>query len=227
MLRHSHILIRAAASGLALLLAAGCTQVARYDGASKVARNEVHLVRLSHALPGGDGLTPDARASLRTFLGDIDAGYGDTISLVTAPDYPAEAAAAVADMLRESGLALSAPPATTPQIPASGGALLIVDRFIVTPPQCPSTVMHATRNYMNAASPQFGCANVINLGQMIANPRDLLTGAEGAPPNAEKASQGIRLWREDTPVIVAPKNTKSGSSGFGGSGGGGGSSGGN
>ena len=226
MVRRTQFLIKATATGLALLLAAGCSQVARYDGASKVARNEVHLVRLSHALPGGKDFSSGDRASLSTFLSDIGAGYGDTISLVAAPDYPADAAAAVADVLRDNGLMLSAPPATPPQTPSPGGALLIVDRFIVTPPQCPNTVMHATRNYMNAESPQFGCANVINLGQMVANPRDLLSGAGDAPANTEKAAQGIRLWREDTPAFVAPQNTKSGSSGFGGSGGGG-SSGGN
>ncbi|RMD89976.1 MAG: hypothetical protein D6807_02685 [Alphaproteobacteria bacterium] len=211
-----------AVAALVALAASACTQAARYDGASKVARNEIHLVRLSHALPASEELGDAGRAGIERFLADIEAGYGDTISIVAAPDYPDTAADAIADLLLDHGLVLAAPPATLAEVPRDGGAILVVDRYVVTPPQCPSTIMHATRNYMNAPSPQFGCANVINLGQMVADPRDLVTGRSGAAANTEKATQGIQLWREDTPAIVAPQNTDSGTSSFGGSGAGGG-----
>jgi len=216
---------KAFASALILLLLGGCaTDTMRQDGSAKTARNEVEMVRLSHSVETSDetGLSKTDRADMARFLADIQAGYGDTVSLVAGAGVSESARAAISDVVMRRGLRLSAPPASIGSMPESGEAVLVVDRYVVTPPQCPNTVMHASRNYANAPSPQHGCANVINLGQMVADPRHLLAGTGDHSPVTEKATQGIRLWREDEPAFVEPRNIGQGATSFGESGGGGG-----
>lgn len=211
------------AAGVAGAALAGCTpQESLYNGSERAARNEVQLVRLAHHVPAAPAdLGEVDRKAIAEFLGDIGVGYGDTVSLVRAADFSAEATGSIADLLRGYGLRLMTPPAgvAVPEDPA--GAILLVDRFVVTPPDCPSTTLQLSRNFANAPSPQFGCANTINLGQMVANPRDLVTGTGDQRPITDKATQAIRLWREDVPEFVVPQNIDEGASSFGESSGGG------
>jgi len=192
-------------AGCAAIALAGCLpQAAQYDGSSKVARNEVHRVQMAHDLPpAADELAWADKHALARFLADLQVGYGDTVSLVRAPGFSDTATGQVAKVLRAHGVRLAAAPASIGRTPEPQGAVLVVDRYVVTPPQCPNSVLHATRNYENAPSPQFGCANVINLGQMVADPRHLLTGRSDNYPITDKAAQAIRMWRADQPLFEA------------------------
>jgi len=219
-----HPLLKPVLTGLAIALLGGCaTDTMRQDGSAQTARNEVEMVRLSHTIEAGgeSGLSKAERSGLTRFLAEIQAGYGDTLSLVAGPDFPESARAGVAELVNRGGLGLSEPPASPKKRPEAGQARLVVERYVVTAPQCPNTIMHASRNYANAASPQHGCANVINLGQMVANPRHLVAGTGRDSPVTEKATQAIRRWRKDEPEFVEPTNIGEGATSFGESGGGG------
>lgn len=215
--RTRHALFGPLLAGAAALVLAGCraSLPAHYDGAEKVARNEVHLVRMTHEVPGGpDGLDEQGRSDVIAFLNERDVGYGDGVSLIAGEGFSPKAGDDVARILRAYGLSLERPPALSEE-PRGGSAILVLDRYVVTPPDCPNSILDIAKNYANAGSPAFGCATVINIGQMVANPRDLLTGESEAGPNTGKATQAIRQWREDVPEFVKPvdANRRSGSSG--------------
>lgn len=203
----------AAAAGM---LAACATDTMTYDGSSKVARNEVRLVRIAHEVEAGeDGtLVAKDRASLDRFFADMALGYGDTVSMLEGGAFPEKARRNVTAAVHAWGVPVSAPPAEVDRSPANNAAFVIVDRYVVTPPDCPNSTLNLNRNYANAPSPQHGCAMVINLGQMVADPRDLLAGKAGALPVTEKATQAIRMWREDEPEFVEPVNIDSGTTEF-------------
>lgn len=206
MARLFHPLTKSLLAGIAAGTLAACqaSLPAHYDGAEKEARNEVHLVRLTHPVEAdAEGITEEGRRSVLAFLGDMTVGYGDGVSLVTAKDFSPKAEEDVARILRAYGLSLERPPVLATD-PGPGAAVLVLDRYVVTPPDCPNSILDIAKNYTNAPSPSFGCANVINIGQMIANPRDLLTGESDAGPNTGKATQAIRQWRDEVPVFVRP-----------------------
>jgi len=198
------------------LLAACATDTMTYDGSSKVARNEVRLVRIAHEVEAGaDGaLIPKDRATLDRFFADMGLGYGDSVSMLEGPAFSEEARASVTTAVHAWGVPISGPPAEVDRSPANNAAFVIVDRYVVTPPDCPNSTLNLSRNYANAPSPQYGCAMVINLGQMVADPRDLLAGKSGALPVTEKATQAIRMWREDEPEFAEPVNIDSGATEF-------------
>jgi len=214
----------AVAAGVAAALLAGCaTDTMTYDGSSKVARNEVELVRVAHEVSSGeDGLVDKDAASLERFLQEMQVGYGDTVTLVAGPAFPETARESVQRAVNAWGIPLAGSSGAIAESPADDGAFVIVDRYVVTPPHCPNATLNANRNYANAFSPQHGCAMVINLGQMVADPRDLLAGRGDSSPVTEKATQAIRLWREDEPEFLEPENIDDGLTGFGETGGGGG-----
>ncbi len=203
---------------------AGCTpHAAQYEGPASTARNTVSMIRLTHAVtPDGAGVDESGRNAILRFLAENAVGYGDTLSLVSADPFPQSAAQDIGDILRRQGLALDLPQdsAGVPA-PARGQAVLVVERYTVSPPRCPTTTLQPIRNYANAPSPHFGCANTINLGQMVANPRHLLSGETDTRPVTAKATQAIRLWRNVEPEIVRPVDAnRSSTTGSGGGAGG-------
>ncbi|GEQ97961.1 hypothetical protein JCM17844_15980 [Iodidimonas gelatinilytica] len=213
--------VSVASIALALLGACQSSLPAHYDGIEQEARNEVHMVRLAHKIDAAadDGLADRQKTNIIRFLAELDAGYGDSVTLVSGTRFPEPAFADLGRIIRAHGLALGADAASIGEEPDSNGAILVVDRYIVTSPQCPNSVLQMSKNYTNASSPQFGCANVINLGQMVANPRDLLTGNGNGRTSTGKAVQSLRAWREEVPIILVPQGADNGASGFGGSGG--------
>ena len=203
---------------------------AAYDGLEQEARNEVQMVRLAHRIDpplsrpaqadDENGLDDAQKASIIRFLAEMDAGYGDHISLVAGDGFSPKASDDLRRILRAHGLQQEHAPASIGEMPKSRGALLVLDRYIVTAPQCPNSVLQLARNYTNAPSPQFGCANVINLGQMVADPRDLLTGNGSGQTSTGKAIQSLKAWREEVPIILVPQGVNQGGSrGFGSGGG--------
>lgn len=208
-------------TGFAAIALAGCQSSlpSHYDGAEKEIRNEVQMIRIAHMVKtGADGLEHAEKTELIRFLADMDAGYGDSVTLVRGSAFPDAAAKDIGRVIRAHGLTLDMPAAEIGHEPTDDGAIVVLDRYIVTAPHCPGTSLNIAKNPANAASPQIGCANIINLGQMVASPRDLLTGNGNGVPSVEKAIQSIRTWREDVPVILKPGNVNRGGSGGGSSG---------
>ncbi len=208
--------------GLLGACAHGAAPTATMRTGDRAMRNEVRLVRLVQPIAGDEkkGLTSVERKRVTAFLDRIGFGYGDEAALVPGKDYPAVARADLARLLRAFGARLLPNAPELADVPADGHAFLVVERHLVIPPRCPARSLDATRNHGNAPSPQFGCANLVNLGQMVADPKHLLAGVPAAPNDPHKAAAAIRAWRESPPVILMPSGTtEGGSAASGGSGG--------
>jgi type IV pilus biogenesis protein CpaD/CtpE len=106
-------------------------------------------------------------------------------------------------------------------------AVLRVGHYIVTPPRCPDWVKPESDDYTNTPSSNFGCADVTNIGLMVADPADLVRGAPGGGADAVFAARGVTLYRSGaiSKSLAAAGGPGAGGGGLGGdSGQGGGSS---
>ena len=203
------------ASAIAIALSGCLPAAANYTGASVVKRNQVELVRLTHTVrfDGTDTIDAIEAADLRAFVERHELGYGDSLALDMGQGVTADHREAVADQLRYYGLPLSEAVPVAGAVPEAGHAVLVVDRYIVAVPPCPNFGQETRRNYANAESISYGCADTTNLGHMVANPRDLIEGQDGGPSTAQQATKGISAHHQLPPTFLQ---------GGGGAGGGGG-----
>ncbi|MBT7526701.1 MAG: hypothetical protein HN658_05330, partial [Rhodospirillales bacterium] len=72
---------------------------------------------------------------------------------------------------------------------------IVVHRFVVTAPRCPDWRKTPASDGANTQSSNLGCANTVNLGLMVANPRDLVSGRETGPMDGTRAAAGINRYR--------------------------------
>jgi pilus assembly protein CpaD len=70
-----------------------------------------------------------------------------------------------------------------------------VERYVVTPPDCPNWTKSQNEDHENAQTSNFGCANLSNLGLMVADPRDLVIARQLGPASAAHASMAIQRYR--------------------------------
>ena len=109
-------------------------------------------------------------------------------------------------------------------VPANG-AILSVGRYAVTLPTCPNWSQSLSYEFTNAFSSNYGCANAINLGLMVASPGDLVSGRSLTGADAQLAAEAVKRYLDDR-VKRPPPTTASPFAGGGGGGGGGDSGGG-
>lgn len=65
----------------------------------------------------------------------------------------------------------------------------------VIPPDCPDWRKSPVHNYSNARHANFGCATEVNLGLMVADPRDLERGTGELPPAlSERGDRALRAY---------------------------------
>jgi len=95
---------------------------------------------------------------------------------------------------------------------------VVVERYVVTPPDCPNWTKPPYGDHSNTPASNFGCATATNLGLMVADPRDLVIGRSLGPPRGDPALYGYSRYRVGKPRKPDTTGT-SGSfsfSGFGG-----------
>ncbi len=186
---------------MAFLALAGCSGSAHFSDGDPQKRNEVAMVRIPFMLTfeaDQAALSAAAIEQLDRFLVSSNVSYGDELSM----DFPLERdgdlspqnrerMAYLSDLLKKRGLHLAV--AVTPfgLSPAENQARFLVSRYVVTPPQCGDWSEPSTGNYGNASLKDLGCASQAQLGLMIANPRDLVTGVSNNIPNAEQAAGAV------------------------------------
>jgi Pilus biogenesis CpaD protein (pilus_cpaD) len=84
--------------------------------------------------------------------------------------------------------------------PEKGGKLVAV------PKPCPNWESHTSDGFNNAFAPQFGCADMYNLGKMIAEPKDLMRGRALGNADAASGVLGIERYRSDKKKeLINPK----------------------
>lgn len=112
---------------------------------------------------------------------------------------------------------------------AGDGVRLLVERYQVTLPGCPDWTQPGGIEHGNQPHSNWGCATAVNLGLMVANPRDLAEGHDGGFGDGTAQVLGIERYRKDEtkPLLgaetsSAPQNgTGAPTAGNSGSGGGG------
>lgn len=201
-MKKSHIFratMNVVVSTIALVSVSACVpSAAQYSGAAAEKRNEVRMVRLTHTVQVSDTrfLSDESITALDQFITENRVGYGDSLSLDAGDEAANETdRKAIRSQLLKHGLRLGKNPTIAGAVPASGTVVLVVDRYVVTTPNCGDWSMKSKPNYANAQSPNFGCTSRAILGQMVANPRDLVQGEEYDGPEGSAAAKAVEAYR--------------------------------
>ncbi len=70
-----------------------------------------------------------------------------------------------------------------------------VGRYLVVSPRCPNWAKPSTRDPLNQAASNFGCATTVNLGLMVADPADLVRGRALGPADGAASALSIQRYR--------------------------------
>ncbi len=177
---------------LVLLALAGCKATADRPAIEYTKTNKVDLVRFEHDVMYRNGARDPStleRAKLNAFLSDIQIGPGDTVLLDGGSP---EQRIALGARLAYRHLSVR----QTGENGTPGRVSVLVERYIVTPPNCPDWSKPIGQDFGNTPMADFGCANTANRGMMVVNPRDLIRGSTPGPSDGEAVAAGIRRYRE-------------------------------
>lgn len=205
-------------SALAFLTLAACSGSANYTDGDNQRRNEVTMVRIPYIMTfaaDNVNLSNDSVEKLDIFMMKSNVSYGDELSM----DFPLERdgnlsevnqkrLASLKSLLKKRGLRLSSEVTPYGLSPRENQARFLISRYVVTPPRCGDWSQPSTDNYGNASMSNFGCASQATLGLMVANPRDLIIGANNSRPDAEKASKAIHTYRTKKPAKTSAGSSK-------------------
>lgn len=181
--------------GLLSTLSACATSPGHFSGAEIQKRNTVEHVRLSHAITWGDegqnALSPAEIEKITLFINQSQVGYGDVLSLdLEVTQNSATRREALRDFLLRRGLQLEYGSPISGPLPAPNQGILIVDRYILTAPRCEYQNLSS-----NLAGANYGCSSQTLLGQMIANPRDLIRAQSFDIRSNEAQINGLKNLR--------------------------------
>jgi len=129
-------------------------------------------------LDAGQGrLAPGEVDRLDGWLRTMRVGYGDRVALdgERAPAATGEVAGVVA---RYGLLLADAAPVTAAPI-APGALRVVVSRMRASVPGCPDWSRNLANDFEGHTHSNYGCATNANLAAMVANPADLVRGADG------------------------------------------------
>jgi len=188
-------------SSLALLLGgvSGCTTPSpalwsEADARREIAVRHVQLVHDVTFAGGSTELTAAEAGGLDDFVARQQVGYGDTVAVQVPGDDPrleARRAAAIVERLARAGIG-----AERSAILSPAGLRVTVDRAVAIPPTCPDWRKAGNDgDPSNTPMSNLGCANMRNLGLMIADPSELIAGRPSAPGQGEPLAAGVQRYR--------------------------------
>ena len=166
--------------------------------------NEVTETPFSHAIalqPSQAGLSNRQNASLSGFLAQTGRDRGDHYEIRTAYTAPDQVIAGrnskIAQDLRRSFVSqgVQADRIQLVHVPGFDNTLeLVVRRYSIISPACGVIDVNLGHEWEDepVQNRDLGCANAYNLGQMIADPRDLVGGRPFDPASGEREAIGAR-----------------------------------
>jgi len=208
-----------------MLVLAGCA--AEYSKTEAPAQLRVDGAgsRFEVAFAGGsDHLTPKEAAKLDRMVltGNILPSDRVEIGVAGPPTLAQRRAAAISRELLRYGIVAQASPLAAA---SANRAVVSIGRYAVSLPTCPNWSQPPAADFTNALSSYYGCADATNLGLMVANPADLVSGRPFSGANAQTASNAMQRYLTDRvknpPTPTASPFAASTDSGGGGGGGGG------
>jgi pilus assembly protein CpaD len=220
------------------LLVAGCTPTtSEWTPAEAPKTPRVDFVRLQHEAvfkPGSPDLAGGEAGSLASFLNQAGVTSEDHVYFEAASDdrLSLSRIGNLAKVVDRQGVGAQTLP------PAAGLApdriRVVVERYVVTPPNCPNWTAPAVGDHGNQPGSNFGCADATNFSLMVADPRDLVIGRTPDPVQGDAAFAGVARYREGrvkspsgqgASTSYGQQQQQSGGGGGGGGGGGAGESG--
>jgi pilus assembly protein CpaD len=196
-------------------------------GDSSYKQLKVDYVRLTHPAvfgPNAVKLSSDESQKLSAFLDNAQVSADDHVYIeqpASGDRLSAQRISQIAHQLAARGIGVRTLP-DKGDIPADQLTVL-VERYVVTPPSCPDWTKDPVADHDNEVYGNFGCANVTNLGLMVADPRDLVIGRQMGPEVGNPALAGIARYRDGKPkALISAGGYTTGAGPQNGSGGGGG-----
>ncbi len=191
------------ASALLVALAACNSPVTDYTTAEapkNLTLNDASHSILVHFLPGSDRLARGEPERLRQLVATGEIGPHDRIS-VSPSGVPALAARRVtalsSEMLRYGIIVSTVPLAQVPR----DSAIVDIGRYLVSMPACPNWSSPPAADFTNMRQSNFGCANVTNFGQMVADPADLASGQPLGMAAGQPAAAAVNRYNTDKVVL--------------------------
>lgn len=149
---------------------------------------------------GGSGLAYGEQQRLAGWFDAMGVKYGDKV-YVDDPSASSATRSAVEAVASRYGLLLSAEaPMTGGYVPA-GTARVVVTRAKASVPGCPDWSSNNDFNPNNGLSSNYGCSVNSNLAAMVANPEDLIHGADTTGGTVVmSSSKAIDIYRKAVPT---------------------------
>jgi pilus biogenesis lipoprotein CpaD len=197
MKHHSIRAYTLAASAVVLLALGACAQSANWSEVQAPKRNQVEPVRLVHDVRfiNGTQLSSVEMAQLDGFLARHDVGYGDRVYVLTeGAGATSQRGNVVLNYMKAHGIAAAVLPSPEAQ---PGLVRIVLNRYVVVPPNCPDWSKPTTPDYANMPMSNLGCANTANFGVMVADPAELIQGRQPGPADAEGSTGAIQRYRTD------------------------------
>jgi pilus assembly protein CpaD len=200
--------------GLGLALA-GCTPpISEWSDAQAPKKLHIDYVRLEHSAafaPGSADLADGETKELAAFLEQSQVSAQDHLYLQAAVDdsLVAQRIASLTRQLAPRGVGATMLPPSAKDVPADH-MLLVLERYVVTPPNCPDWTKPAYGStHSNTMPSNYGCADTTNLGLMVADPRDLVIGRTLGPTEGNPATAAILRYRECKTKPLTPSSPDS------------------
>jgi pilus assembly protein CpaD len=217
------------------LLLAGCSpdQVTEWTPAEAPKAPHVDYVRLQYDAsfrPGSAELAGGEAARLTRFLDETQVSSEDRVYFAAGSDSRLDLSriSRLTKIVDEQGAGARTLPADAGIAPNE--IRVVVERYVVTPPNCPNWTSPAVGDHNNQPGSNFGCADATNLSLMVADPRDLVIGRSLGPAQGDAALAAVERYRQgkvkDPSGVGASSTYGAQQSSNGGGGGGGGSNGG-
>ncbi len=160
-----------------------------------VERNQYEL----DLVAGPDGVSAAERQRLVGWFETMRLKYGDKIA-IDDPQASQSTRHMVETAASKFGLLVSNEVPSTKGYVGSGMARVVIIRTTAHVPGCPDWSASSDANFKNATSSNFGCATNSNLAAMIANPEDLLQGAQGSTlTNVGTSDKAIGVFNSAQP----------------------------
>ena len=176
-----------------------CDSPGEWSPAEAPRQTRVDFQRLTHTAGFAANATQLAQGeqqSLGAFLQAAQVTTDDPVYLEGASEDRLSAAriSTLARDLTRQGFSVAALPASANAVPRNA-LLVVVERYVVTPPDCPNWTKSQSGDHENAQASNFGCADATNLGLMVADPRDLVIARQLGPAGAAQAGLAIQRYR--------------------------------
>lgn len=175
-----------------------CDAPGEWSAAEAPRQLRVDFRRMTHPavyVANATQLAPSEQQSLTNFLQVAEVTTDDHVYLEATNNGGLNASriGALARDLSRRGYVVGTLPPTRDAVPVNA-ILVAVERYVVTPPDCPNWTKSPSGDSENAASSNFGCSNVTNLGLMVADPRDLVIARQLGPAKAAEAGLAVQRY---------------------------------